>query len=49
MKIKIVVKPPNSDLDLKCFEILLEANRKLQINQETIQTFLPVWLLRCQG
>ena len=33
------VKPPNSDLDLKCFEILLEANRKLQINQETIRRF----------
>ena len=32
-------KPPNSDLDLKCFEILLEASRKLQINQETIRRF----------
>ena len=30
---------PNSDLDLKCFEVLLEASRKLQINQETIQRF----------
>ena len=29
----------NSDLDLKCFEVLLEASRKLQINQETIQRF----------
>ena len=33
------VAEPNSDLDLKCFEILLEASRKLQINQETIQRF----------
>ena len=30
---------PNSDLDLKCFEILLEANHKHQINQEVIQRF----------
>lgn len=30
---------PNSDLDFKCFEILLEANRKHQINQEIIQRF----------
>ena len=33
------VKPPNSDLDLKCFEVLLEASRKLEINQETIRRF----------
>lgn len=30
---------PNSVLDIKCFEILLKANRKLQINQETIRRF----------
>lgn len=30
---------PNSALDIKCFEILLEANRKHQINQETIRRF----------
>ena len=30
---------PNSVLDIKCFEILLEANRKHQINQETILRF----------
>lgn len=30
---------PNSNLDLKCFESLLKANRKHQINQEIIQRF----------
>ncbi len=30
---------PNSVLDIKCFEILLKANRKLQINQEIIRRF----------
>lgn len=37
------INPPNSDLDLKCFEILLEANCKhpinKEINQETIRRF----------
>lgn len=30
---------PNSELDVRCFKVLLEANRNYQINQETIQRF----------
>ena len=30
---------PNSELDVRCFKVLLEANRSHQINQETIRRF----------
>lgn len=30
---------PNSPLDIKCFKVLRDASRKLQINQATIQRF----------
>ena len=30
---------PNSELDVRCFKVLLEANRDHQINQETIRRF----------
>ena len=35
----ICITPPNSVLDLKCFEVLLEASLNNQINQETIRRF----------
>ncbi len=33
------IVPPNSELDIQCFEILLEASLNNQIYQETIQRF----------
>ena len=33
------IVPPNSELDRQCFELLLEANRNDQIDQETIRRF----------
>ena len=33
------IVPPNSELDRKCFEVLLEASLNNQINQETIRRF----------
>ena len=33
------VEPPNSELDIQCFNILLEASRNNQIDQETIRRF----------
>ena len=35
----ICITPPNSELDLKCFEVLLEASLNNQINQETVRRF----------
>ena len=35
----ICITLPNSELDLKCFEVLLEASLNNQINQETIRRF----------
>ncbi len=35
----ICITPPNSELDRKCFEVLLEASFNNQINQETIRRF----------
>ena len=36
---KECIADPNSELDVKCFKTLLEANRDHQINQETIRRF----------
>ena len=33
------IAPPNSELDIQCFHILLEANHNNQIDQETIRHF----------
>ena len=33
------IVPPNSELDRKCFEVLMEASYNNQIDQETIQRF----------
>ena len=33
------VAPPNSELDIQCFNILLEASRNNQVDQETIRRF----------
>ena len=33
------VEPPNSELDIRCFKILLKANRDNLISQETIRRF----------
>ncbi len=35
----ICITPPNSELDRKCFEVLLEASLNNRINQETIRRF----------
>ena len=35
----ICITPPNSELDRKCFEVLLEARLNNQINQEIIRRF----------
>ncbi len=35
----ICITPPNSELDIQCFEILLEASLNNQIDQETIRRF----------
>ena len=33
------IAPPNSELDIQCFHVLLEANHNNQIGQETIRRF----------
>ena len=38
-KNKECIVDPNSELDVKCFKVLLEANQNHRINQETIRRF----------